>query len=915
MQDGASATDGSRRGAWLVWLGILIATAAVFARGLAGELVYDDRLLIGRNPLIADLANLPRLFTSGYWDFLDIRETEYIGYWRPLTAIVQALVWPLAGTDPFPYHVVSLVLHLGAVSAAFLLALRLGAGAWVAGATGLLFGLHPVHVESVAWISALNDPLFGCFALLALERFLAWRARGSRGWRAALLGYAPALLCFVLALLAKELAAALLPLLLLLDLLRPSGAGEAPRTLADLEGTPERLAGLARLARLPYRPLAAYLPFAATFTLYMLARMLVFRSPWAGFDRTTTDFGVDLVRLLQLRVELFGGALELLVIPLRLVLFRPFRPWIEPLDPALVRALVWSCVFAGLFAAQLLGRRRLALAALMVIPIGLLPALIRVESLGAFPLSDRFLYLPSFGLALGAALLLRAWLPGRLAHLGLAALAGLYAARSWTRIGDWHDEVTVFRTAARQEPRSVYVLWGFGRALLEHYNTTRDPRALDEAWRVFEAAEQLLIEAKKNERSDLMVTERDFVQVTLGFAWCSIYREEYGGATLALEDLVRRIEELQAEEQAAREAGFEVRANFRDLEKAYTALGTAQYLAKQFPQAERSFRRSLELQPSAPETHQNLGRMFVVQGRHAEAAQAFERAAELRPGNAEDRLLLAQALESAGEHSPAEKLARELIEELPERVEPLLVLATAALNRRESAAAIDALDRALALEPRNGLAWYQKARAYLLREDPRSALAAFRNAVEIAPRHFEAHYDLASFLLSQGALAEARPYVVRAYALAPAAHRPALLRNLVQYELEEAELFELAQADHARGELDSATEFVARLLARAPEHLQGLILRARLRRSRGEHEGALADYRAACARAPGDFALWSELGSHLHELGRQAEAEPVLRRALEIGPPAGWPAELRESSVNTIRKRLAEPKEPTEPGQ
>jgi tetratricopeptide (TPR) repeat protein len=910
--------DGSRRRGWLVWLGIVLATAAVFARGLSGELVYDDRLLIARNPSIASLSNLWSLFTNGYWDFLDIREADHIPYWRPLTAIVQALIWPFAGTDPFPYHLASLLIHLGAVTAAYLLALRLGASSWVAGAAGLLFGLHPAHVESVSWISALNDPLFGCLALFSLERFLAWRAAGSQGRRAALTAYLPALLCFALALLAKELAAALVPLLFLLDLLRPAGAGEGERTLAELAGTPRWLSRVASLARVPVRPLAAYLPFAVVFALYMLARMLVFESPLAGFERITTDFGVDGLRLAQLRLELFGGALELLVIPLRLVLFRPFRPAIEPLDPALVRALVWSCLFVGLLVALLLGRRKLALSALLVIPTGLMPALVRVESLGAFPLSDRFLYLPAFGLALGAALLLCAWLPGRGAHIGLALLAGAYALRSWTRIADWRDEVTVFSTAARQEPRSVYVLWGLGRAELERFNATREVDALAKAWLVFEEAERLLIEAKTPAGADLMVTQRDFVQVTLGFAWCSIHREEYAGASMALEDLVRRIEEIQAQERAAREAGLAVRADFLDLEKAYTALGTSQFLAKQYEAAERSFARSLELQPSAPETHQNLGRMYVTQGRFAEAAQAFERALALRPGNAEDRLLLAQALESAGEHERAETLARTLIEELPERDEPLLVLATAALNRRDSATALEALDRVLTLEPRHGLAWYQKARAYLLRGDARSALVAFRNAVEIDPSHFESHYDLASILLADGALAEARPYLVRAYTLAPAPHRAALHRNLVQFELEAGELLELAQCDLGRNEHASALEFAERLLVLEPRHVEGLVARARLRRRAGEHEGALADYRAASERATGSFSLWSELGSYLHELKRPSEAEPILRRALEIGPPAGWPADLRKSSVDTLRKLLegeaADPIGPTRGG-
>lgn len=890
-----------RRADGILLAGILLATLAVYARALAGELVYDDRLLIGRNPLIADLSNLPRLFTSGYWDFLDVREAQYIGYWRPLTAIVQALVWPFAGSDPRPYHTVCLAIHLGAVAAAQLLILRLGAGTWVAAAGALFFALHPAHVESVAWISALNDPLFGCFALLALERFLAWRARGSRGlpWTA--------LSCFSLALLAKELAAALVPLLVLLDLLRlraPAEPDEPERSLALPDALPARLRAALSTLTPPYRAAHAYLPFAAAFALYLLARMLVFASPWAGFDRITTDFMVGAVRLALLRVELFGGALEILTLPLELNLFRPFRPALALTDPALVRAAVFSAVFVALLVASFLGRRRLTLAALLVIPAGLLPALIRVESLGIFPLSERFLYLPAFGFALGAALFLEHHLKRGVATALVLVVSALYAAQTHARIGVWHDEETLFRTSAAQSPRSVYVQWGLGRALLERVNAGAGPEVLAEAEQVFERAAALLIQAKQPE-TDLMVSSRDYLQVNLGLSWCAIYSGDWSGATVMLEDLARRVEEIQAQEREARARGLRVREQFLDLEKVYTALGVAQFKGGHFPEAELSFERALELQPSSAETHQNRGRMYAAQGRWEEAVQAFEESARLRPGNTEDRLLLAQALQTVGQRARAEELARDLFDELPERAEPLIVLATGALMADDPGSALGWLERALALEPRNAHAWYQKARAQLARGDGRAALVAFRNAVELDPTSFEAHYDCASFLLSQGALAEAEQYLVRAYTLAPAPHRATLRATLLQLELDEvAPLLELFGADSRRDELDSALAWLERVRTLEPDRPVHELARARLLRRLGRDLEAAAALRTCAERAPLDFELWAELGTYLHSLGRRDEARLVLEHALTLEPPAAMPTELRESTKEHLRRLL-----------
>jgi len=876
---------------WLGLLAILLLTAAVYWRGLDGELVYDDTLLIARNPSITSLANLPRLLGSGYWDFLDVREAEYIGYWRPLTAIVQALVWPFAGSRPFPYHLVSLVTHLGAVAAAFLIARRL-ASPWIAGATALLFALHPAHVESVAWISALNDPLFGCLALFSIERFLAWRARGSRGIPLA------SLVCFALALLAKELAAALVPLLVLLDLLGPRADGEAssPATL-------QLPAPLARVFTAPPAPLRAYGPFAAVSAVYLLARMLVFASPWAGFDRITTDFMVSAWRLALLRVELFGGALEILTVPLDLNVFRPFRPFLPAFDPALVRAFLFSGVYLALLAAAFLRARKLALTALLVVPAGLLPALIKVQSLGAFPLSDRFLYLPAFGFALGTALLLQHALPRRTATTLVLVLGALYAARSTTRIGVWHDEETLFRASAAQSPRSVYVQWGLGRVLLERMNTTRDKRYLTEAGQVFEHAAQLLTEAK-SEPTDLMVSSRDFLQVNLGLAWCSIYAEDWSAAVVMLEDLARRIEDIQEGERKARELGVRVREQFLDLEKVYTALGVAQYKNGHFDEAEHSFRRALELQPSSPETHQDLGRMYAAQGRWEEAARSFEKCVSLRPGVAEDRLLLAQALQTLGRSEEAEALARQLAEELPDRAEPLIVLAAASLKRSNSADALTLIERAIELEPRNALAWYQKARALLQRGDAREATTAFRNAVEIDPQGFEAHYDFAAFLLGQGAIAEARPYLVRAYTVAPPQHRAVLRQNLVQMELEPSVLAELASCDSQRDELASALVWLDRLAALSPGDDAVALKRARLLRRMQRDDEALAVMRACAERAPQDFELWSELGTYLYSKGRLAEAKATLEHALGLEVPASLPAELRESSKRRLKELL-----------
>ncbi|NOT30679.1 MAG: tetratricopeptide repeat protein [Planctomycetes bacterium] len=891
VREGAS---GLGRRDWLFLVTILLATLALYARSLAGELVYDDLLLIARNPRITDLANLPQVFGSGTWDSLGPQEAQYIGYWRPLPDVLHALTWPIAGSQPTLFHLLCLGCHLAATVAAFLLARRLSASTWIAAATAALFALHPAQVENVAWISALNGPLSGALVLFALERFVAWRERGSRGLPLLAVAF------FCLALLAKELAAALLPLLIVVDLLRPRDEAQAAERPVVV---PRWRAALGAFGT-PSAPKRAYGPFLVAFALYLVARMLVFRSPWAGIERTTelTESGL---RLALLRLELFGGALEILTVPIVLNLLRPFRPHIELLDPLLVRAAVFAAVYLALLVASLRGRRRLALTALLFIPLGFLPALIQVQSLGLFPLSERFLYLSVFGFALGLARLFAHAFTRRTATALVLALAALYALRSFARTGVWHDEEALFRTTAAHSPRSVSVLSTLGRVLLERAAGTRSPLYLAEAQAVFERAADLLEESKRGD-TDLQVDSRDFLNVNLGLASCALQAGDYSAAILMLEDLAQRVEAIQEGARVARERGRRVRTQPLELERVYAVLGTAQYRSGEFERAERSFTRALELRPSSAEAHQKRGAMYAQQGRWQEAAAEFEATARLRPGLPEDRLLLAQALQTLGESARAETIARELLAELPRNPAPLIVLAVGAAAREDSLGALRWLERALELDPRHALAWSHKARLLLQRGDGRGALSAFRNALDLDPSNFEALYALAGALLAQGSLAEAQPFLVRAYALAPPAQREPLRRNLEKMELDPDALAELLQTDAARGELEPALAWSTRRLEHAPEDAAGALEHARLLRRLGRDEQALSTLRGCLERAPESYEICSELGLFLHALGQVEEARAVIEKALLLELPANFPAELREGSKQRLRALLDE---------
>jgi len=170
------------------------ACLVVFGRSVGHRfLFWDDWAFITENPLIAypSARNLIALWTR-----------PLLSLYAPLTYTLWAALSALAGLQPWVFHLTNVVLHALAAWTAFgLLADVVGPqalGAALAGA--LVFALHPLQAESVAWASETKDLLCGLCALVALRRLVAWRARGGAS------AYVGASLAFVAALLAKPSA-------------------------------------------------------------------------------------------------------------------------------------------------------------------------------------------------------------------------------------------------------------------------------------------------------------------------------------------------------------------------------------------------------------------------------------------------------------------------------------------------------------------------------------------------------------------------------------------------------------------------------------------------------------------------------------------------------------------------------------
>lgn len=189
---------------------ILVALLAAYSPALHGGFLWDDDFYVSRNPALHDLHGLKRIWL----------DSSTNPQYYPLTFTTYWIEYHLWGLDTFGYHVINVLLHAASAVLAWRILLLLGVpGAWLAGA---IFALHPIQVESVAWITERKNTLSGVFYFLAAWTYLSHALGSSR--RAGRPWLFPALSAalFVCALLSKSVTASL-PLVILIVLVWKEG--------------------------------------------------------------------------------------------------------------------------------------------------------------------------------------------------------------------------------------------------------------------------------------------------------------------------------------------------------------------------------------------------------------------------------------------------------------------------------------------------------------------------------------------------------------------------------------------------------------------------------------------------------------------------------------------------------------------
>lgn len=642
----------------------LVALAAIlpFLNSLPGGFVWDDRTLILQDFRVQHPVYFPRFFLCDYFEHAD-EEIKY-GYYRPLISISFLADFVFWGERPFGYHLTNVLLHALVSVLAFLLlsgVFRRRAG--VALASALLFAVHPVHAESVAWISGRTDLIATLFTLLSLLALA--RAPSRRG------ALAFSLLFFLAALFAKE-SSLVVPLIAAAYLAAFEPAWSRPRIgkLILLYGlcVGAYLATRFGIAGVKAGSVALLTPaetaFSSLSTLFLYAGKMVYPASLSAYITN------PLAASLRDPRAAAGAAILL----------------------ALGGALIFSC-----------RRSDRPLAFTLVFALVSLAPLANVVRISAppdmgFPAAERFLYAPSIAL-LAAAVALGAYLlRGSLARL--AALAAVLALSALTvrRNPVWRSEEELFSDALRSSPAAPLLWSNLGVCLsrsgrhaaavecLERAISLSGPvprlrvnlaAALRQAGRLEESLSLLGQELAAGAPPGALRHNRGKTLAAMGKAQEAI--AEFEEALKHLPDRVEILVDLAEACKRAREFDRAEKAYLRALAlhpsaSLWSNLGVVRKLKGDQRGAREAFEKAVALDRSSSAARGNLGVLLARTGSYAAALRELEAARRLDPGNLDAANGLGVLFVRTGEVDRAEKLFLEIARAFPANPEAFINL-------------------------------------------------------------------------------------------------------------------------------------------------------------------------------------------------------------------------------------------------
>jgi tetratricopeptide (TPR) repeat protein len=687
-------------------------TVGVYWQVLFNDFVnYDDPVYVSENKHLEK-----GLTWEGIkWAFTSERADN----WHPLTWLSLMLDYELFGINARGFHITNLLLHILNTVLLFLILHKVTGGFWRSGFVAAVFALHPLHVQSVAWVAERKDVLSTVFWLLTMWAYAGYAKRGGAA------RYAGALILFALGLLVKPMLVTLPFVMLLLDYW--------PLSRLHLDGGAEE-SSLLRLflEKVPFFVLAA---------VSSVITLVVQRGGGAVIALAKLTFGK---RIMNAAVSYVMYIVKT-ILPSRLAVYYPYR---GPL--AIWEGVGVILLLVVITAAVLVVRRRYALFGWLWY-VGTLVPVIGLVQVGSQARADRYMYIPMTGL-----LIIAAWGAGELAGrvrwrrtaAGFVAGGCLLALMvlTWLQVGHWRDTYTLFShtISVTEDNHIAYLNLGnyFTKQKKDAEAIGCYRKAIEAHPRYVDAHYNLGLAFGREGRHEEAIKEFKRVLRLRKRHWRSRFRladslVQAGRVEEALQEY-RRVLEVRPDH-------VEVHNNF----------GLALLGKGEIDEAVKHFKRSLEIKPDSAGVLNNLGNALVQQDRYEEAVEYLKKALSLRPGFAKTYYNLGNALKQMGQLAEAAGYYRTAVEMKPDDADAHYGLGMVLGRLKRHDEAVEYYERTKELEPDFAKAYYQLGVIHANRGEIDEAIGEFREVLRIHPDDAEMHCNVGILLVRKGSIDEA----------------------------------------------------------------------------------------------------------------------------------------------------------------
>ena len=699
MEREAPLTDKKRNGKYTVHLvaaALAVGVCALYSQVFRNGFVFDDV------PYLVENRHIQEGFTLAAikWAFTAF----HCANWHPLTWLSAMLDFRVFGPNPTGHHAVNVLFHAANTVLLLLVLRRMTGSLWRSAFVAGLFAVHPLHVESVAWLAERKDVLSTFFLLLTIWAYAGY-AQSPNPRR-----YALVALIFAMGLMSKPMLVSAPILLLLLDFwpLRRLSLGEGAKKKQAIN-----------FQKLIWEK-------APLFGLSAVSCVITY------FAQQNIGAVVRLERFpLGLRIEnalvSYVAYIWKMIWPSGLAVYYPYPVHGIPALLTIGAALI-LIVISG-FAIRAAKRHPYLAVGWLWYVITLVPVIGLVQ-VGEQSMADRYTYISLIGLfvmiAWGVPELLSRFVPVSprlLVAPSLCVIAALSVC-TWLQAPYWKSDYTLFLRAVSVTAHNKLAHNNLGVQLEEQGK-------LDEA----------IVQYRK-----ALEVDPDYADARLGL----------GNALLAQGKVTEAVKEYS-----------EVRRINPNDKKAGVALANAMSKQGKGALAAAEYSRILESDPDNVDAHYNLGLELSKQGKLDEAASHYSKALEINPNYAKAHNNLGAVLAQMGRSDEAVPHYQEALRIKPDYPEAHYNLAIALAAQGKSDEAFNHLSQAIRAKPDYAEAHNSLGALLAMRGSIPEAAGHFVEAVKYRPNYAEAHYNLGYALATQGKSKEAIGHYLEAIRIKP----------------------------------------------------------------------------------------------------------------------------------------------------